>query len=75
MEGYYVVGVTPIPYIGFGVIINIVFNKDTPTMSQLVAFHNAQAWTSSICLSWLWERKENKCIANNCTMRSYFYAR
>ena len=28
MEDYYVVGVTAIPYLGFGVIINIVFKHD-----------------------------------------------
>ena len=75
MDEYYIVEVTAIPYLGSGVIIIIIFKEDTPTMSQVVAFHNEHTCTSSICLSWLWERKGNRCIANNCTMNLYFYPR
>lgn len=35
MDGYYVVGVTPIPYPRFGVITNIVFKEDIPMSQRL----------------------------------------
>lgn len=48
IDGYYVVGVIVILYLGFGVITNIVSNKDNSYYVQTMTFHNAHAWDSSI---------------------------
>ena len=68
MDNYYVVGVIGIPYSGCGVIINIVYERITSTVSQLVTSCIAHAWISRNCPLKPWERKANGCIINIYTM-------
>lgn len=45
MDGYYVVGVTAIPYLGSGELINSVSKEDIVCQSQLVTYYTAHALT------------------------------
>ena len=68
MDGYYVVGVIAIPYLGFGVIINIASNKDITyvhTSSQSAISRIACVQTSQKCPLKHWERNENGCTATS----------
>lgn len=61
MVGYYVVGVTAIPKLGFGIIINIFSKEDS---SYQVISHNATTSTLPKIPPRLWEREEHECTAN-----------
>ena len=63
MEGYYVVGVTTIPYLGFGVIINIVSKEDNSYRVTIIDIPHCTTQTSRKCLLTFLEKEENGCIA------------
>ena len=66
MDGYYVIGVTPIPYPCLGVIINIVSKEDNTYHVTIGDILKAHVQTSPKCQLKLW--RKNACVASTCTM-------
>ena len=63
INGYYVVGVGVISYLGFGVIMNMISKEGfSPIdMLKLATSDCARIWTSQKCVLKLWERKGYGC--------------
>ena len=54
MDGYYVLGVTAIPYLGFGCTITVVSKEEEISSRALKIVHNALALTLQKCHQWQW---------------------
>jgi hypothetical protein len=64
MEGYYVVGITVIPYSGFGVLINIVSKEDIIYRVKIGDMLHCTCFDFTKMSLSLWKMKRNGCIAN-----------
>ena len=64
MDGYYVVGVTAIPYPGFGMLINIVSKEDIAYHVIIGDVPQCTCLDFTKCQLNLWEENGNGCIAN-----------
>ena len=68
MDGYYVLGVIAIPYLGFGCIITVVSKEEEISSRALKIVHNALALTLQKCHQWQWRKRVNGFLAKVCTM-------
>jgi hypothetical protein len=59
MNGYYVVWVTAIPYLGFDRILNIVSKEDRICLISITNHPQCTSLTLQICHQWQWKRGVN----------------
>ena len=76
MDVYYVVGITAISYLGFGVIINMIVSKEDIIYCVTIGdIPHCTCPDLQKCPLMHWKRKGNKCIANIFIMWLDFCAR